>query len=151
MEIQGYPNYLIYEDGRVYSKKFKRYLKAHPNTDGYLRLNLYKDGKLRKFSIHRLLAIHYIANPHNYPEVDHIDRNPLNNDLCNLRWADRYIQCNNRKALCIPKNNTSGSKRIVKNRNGWQYRIETKEKKIYKHFKSLNDARWFKFIYETCV
>ena len=35
MEIQGFPNYLIYPDGRVFSKKRNKYLKARDNGEGY--------------------------------------------------------------------------------------------------------------------
>ena len=45
MEIQGYNKYLIYDDGRVYNKKYKRYLKYGKDKDGYLRVCLSKDGK----------------------------------------------------------------------------------------------------------
>ena len=46
MEIEGFENYLIYEDGSVYSKKTKRYLKSRVNKDGgYLQVDLWKDNK----------------------------------------------------------------------------------------------------------
>ena len=73
MEIQGYPNYLIYEDGKVCSKKSNRVLKPYINH-GYLQITLSNNGKQKKMSIHRLVAIHYIPNPENKPCVDHIDR-----------------------------------------------------------------------------
>ena len=47
---------------------------------------------------HRQLAIQYIENPDNLPEIDHIDRNRRNNDLSNLRWADKTIQNNNKSS-----------------------------------------------------
>ena len=86
MEIQGYPNYLIYEDGKVCSKKSNRVLKPYINH-GYLQITLSNNGKQKKMSIHRLVAIHYIPNPENKPCVDHIDRDTQNNNLSNLRWA----------------------------------------------------------------
>lgn len=46
--------------------------------------------------VHRLLAIQFIPNPENKYSVDHIDRNPKNNSLDNLRWATQKEQCNNK-------------------------------------------------------
>lgn len=40
-----------------------------------------------------------IPNPNNYKEVDHIDSNPCNNILNNLRWANREIQSSNKNSL----------------------------------------------------
>ena len=51
MEIEDYPDYLIYEDGRVWSKYGKgKFLKANLNINngGYLLVSLYKDGKEKK-------------------------------------------------------------------------------------------------------
>lgn len=75
--------------GRVLKEKImKPYL--YPN--GYLAFKI--GGK--HLSLHRILAEAFIPNPDNKPEVDHIDRNPLNNNLSNLRWSDRVEQNNNR-------------------------------------------------------
>ena len=49
---------------------------------GYIQV--YLNGKTYKY--HRILAKHFIPNPDNLPEVDHIDRNKVNNSLENLRW-----------------------------------------------------------------
>jgi hypothetical protein len=88
MEINNYPNYLIYEDGRVYSKIGKgKFLKQVIDKDGYKIATLYnKNGKkLKKF--HRLVAEHYIPNPENLPVVDHINHVRDDNRVENLRWA----------------------------------------------------------------
>lgn len=52
---------------------------------GYLYISL----RNKKFNIHRLVAIAFIPNPVNFPEIDHIDGNPLNNNANNLKWATR--------------------------------------------------------------
>jgi hypothetical protein len=52
--------------------------------------------KVKQFLLARLLALHFIPNPLNKKEVDHIDRNPLNNSLSNLRWATRTENCLNK-------------------------------------------------------
>jgi len=94
MEIQGYPNYLVYEDGRVYNQKYNRFLKQNVNSHGYYIVPLCKDGKPKNHLIHRLIGLHYIPNPENKPYIDHIDRNRQNNELSNLRWVS-YIENNN--------------------------------------------------------
>ena len=87
MEIEGYENYLIHIDGRVYNKKFDRFLKPVVNNRGYLYVNLWKDAKQKIMTVHRLLGKAYIPNPENKPCIDHKDNNTLNNNIENLRWA----------------------------------------------------------------
>ena len=95
MEINDYPNYLIYEDGRVYSKNRKRFLIPQLRKN-YLRVGLCNNGKRNHLSINRLVAEHYIPNPNNNPQVDHIDRNTLNNHVSNLRWVTQQENVDNR-------------------------------------------------------
>jgi len=99
MEIIGYPNYLIFEDGRVYNREFRRFKTAWVSTHGYYRIGLSNNGKKKHHFLHRLIAIHYIPNPLNLPVVDHIDRNRLNNDISNLRWVTSQGNAHNRKKM----------------------------------------------------
>lgn len=62
-------------------------LKPTKNSDGYLRVTLYNEHGRTSKTIHRILGEEFIPNPENLAEVDHIDRNKLNNDLLNLRWV----------------------------------------------------------------
>ena len=50
----------------------------------------------RTYRLHRILARHFIPNPDNLPEIDHIDRNPLNNSIDNLKWSSRSDNLRNR-------------------------------------------------------
>lgn len=57
------------------------------NRGGYLYVILSKNGKIKSFSIHQLVAKHFIPNPQNKPQVNHLDENPLNNNYSNLAWV----------------------------------------------------------------
>lgn len=86
----GYSNYLIYEDGTIYSLKSKKYLVPIKKSTGYYAVNLYNDEGIRKmFFIHRLVAESFIPNPMNYPDVNHKDENKANNSVQNLEWCTK--------------------------------------------------------------
>jgi len=148
MQINNYPNYLIYEDGRVQNKKTKRFLKPG-NTNGYLYVNLSHQGKHKSHKIHRLVAEHYIDNPENKKTVDHINRDRKDNRIENLRWATYTEQIENRKESCIQKNNTSGHKGISydKKYKKWRFSKQEGKKRIHKLFKTKTEALCYKFIH----
>jgi len=143
MDIEGYEDYLIYEDGRVYSKKRNKFLRPNNHRDGYLQVNLYKNNKVKRLYIHRLVALHYVDNPDpvKYKLVDHLDRHKSNNYRTNLRWCDYYINNQNQS---LRKDNTSGeqficySKRCINN----PYIFKIVRNKIYhsKQFKTMEEA-----------
>lgn len=75
-------------EGQYESRNQKeKVLKSYINNKGYRYIDLRIDGKTQKFLIHRLVAMAYIDNPNNYPVVNHIDCNPLNNHYSNLEWC----------------------------------------------------------------
>ena len=89
MEIENYEDYLIYADGRVFSKISNIFLKAYINNRGYYKVMLYKNGILKNFKVHRLIAIHYIQNndPNKFIQVNHINCNKTDNRIENLEWC----------------------------------------------------------------
>ena len=66
-------------------------LKFGKTTTGYYWVNLVKNGRreIIQERVHRLVAKAFIENPHNLPEVNHIDGNKLNNRVENLEWVSR--------------------------------------------------------------
>jgi hypothetical protein len=73
---------------------------------GYLRLGLCKNGKIKYYSIHRLVAEAFIPNPNNYPCVNHKDENVQNNNVENLEWCT-HKQNNNYKKHNLKKHISS--------------------------------------------
>jgi len=87
-KIEGFENYSITWDGRVWSHKRKKFVKSWTNGFGYHHIALWKDKSKRyQFSIARLVAQAFIPNPDNKPQVNHIDGVKDNNHKNNLEWV----------------------------------------------------------------
>lgn len=64
---------------------------CNKNPNGYLKINLCKNGNSKTFLVHRLVAQAFLPNPNNLPEVNHKDENKENNYVDNLEWCtSRY-------------------------------------------------------------
>ncbi len=136
----GKNNYSINELGEVFNMLTNHKLKPQLNK-GYHTIQLSNDKDYKGFDIHRLLGIHYIPNPDNLPTIDHIDGNPLNNSLDNLRWASYSTQTFNTR---LRKDNVLREKCIsyFKCRGCYYYRVRKviNGKRIAKYFDTLEEA-----------
>ena len=131
-DIEGYEGYQVSNLGRV--RSLDRYnsrgywikgciLKPIMDKKGYLTVGLSKNNQRKIFKVHRLVALHFIPNIENKPEIDHINTIKIDNtvflnedgsvnyDKTNLRWVTPKENSNNPLSLV----NNSESKKGIKN------------------------------------
>lgn len=95
VDIKGYEGkYAVTSCGKVWSYKTKKFLKIDKNSKGYERVHLCKNNVGKHLAIHKLVAIAYIPNPDNLPQVNHKDENKENNEVSNLEWCDERYNTN---------------------------------------------------------
>ena len=99
-DIKGYPNYQVSNLGRIWSKISQKYMKSQKDACGYLRIQLRAiNGKVKTEKIHRLVAITFIDNPNNLPEVNHINHIRDDNRVDNLEWVTHKENCEKTKKV----------------------------------------------------
>jgi len=115
--INDFPNYSVSNFGNVMNTTTNKRMKLNVNT-GYHHVSLVNDVGQKTFTVHRLLAISFIENPENKPEVNHKDKNKLNNNLSNLEWNTRLENNKHRcNGLLITCNKNKPILRLNKNTN----------------------------------
>lgn len=86
--IIGYEDlYMINEFGDILNLHTNCLMKYFITNKGYKMVVLSKNNTRKKFLVHRLVAIHFVLNPNNYPIVLHTDNNKLNTHASNLKWG----------------------------------------------------------------
>lgn len=128
IDIVGFENYQITDDGRVWSKKNKVYLSLNKKDgNGYPQCVLYKNGKGIPIDIHILVAKAYVPNPEGKPCVDHINTDKTDNKAENLRW-------------CTPKENMGNPLTYAKMKG---INIGRKHTDEWKAYMSKNNGRYW--------
>lgn len=108
-DIKGYEGlYQVSNEGRVKSlprtwmcgrygtvrHNDEKMMKLCDNGEGYLRVNLSKNGKTKWYLVHRLVGEMFIPNPHNLPEINHKNECTTENSVENLEWCGRLYNIN---------------------------------------------------------
>lgn len=99
-DIEGYEGlYQVSNLGRVKSlcqnnMKNGSIMKLCFDKYGYNVITLRNKGKKKTYKVHRLVALHFIDNPNNHPQLNHIDEDKTNNASSNLEWCDAKYNTN---------------------------------------------------------
>ena len=124
-------DYLIYDDGRVFSKKTDKFLTGKIDGAGYRVYALaIKDDladtkkKSKMFYAHRLVAQYFIPNPQNKPCVNHKDENKLNDNVTNLEWVTEKQNTQKHNLL------NPGSRKNIKKLKYYQKDLQGEEWRI---------------------
>ena len=135
MEISSAPDYIIHENGEIWSKerlvqyengrihkRKSQLIKSCVNSVGYLQVSLQVEKKQQNFTVHRLVAIAFIPNPENLPVVNHKDCDKLNNSISHLEWCTNMYNNQsintNKNFGYISKNKQCNTYRAKYNSNG---------------------------------
>lgn len=85
--------------GRVRRNSSNSLLTGSVSDDGYRLVEISQRGDCTTISIHRLVALTFLDNPENLPEVNHKDGDKSNNCVWNLEWCDRTYNQNHAISL----------------------------------------------------
>lgn len=116
-DIEEYEGlYQVSNMGRV--KSVRRNIILRPSIrNGYKRVTLYTNNIPKRYSIHRLVAMAFIPNPDNLPQVNHKDENRTNNCISNLEWCTQEYNINygtgNKRRAQKQLNNKNKSKVVL--------------------------------------
>lgn len=84
--IKSLDRHFIRSNNKSFTYKGK-ILKGSLDTKGYIQIELKGNGQRDIRALHRLIAIAFIPNPENKPQIDHLDGNKTNNKVTNLEWV----------------------------------------------------------------
>ena len=144
-KIDNFPNYSVSNLGKarndITARMMKQCLKG-----GYYHCGFTNNSTRKSCKVHRIVALAFIPNPENKSDVNHKDKNKINNNISNLEWNTRKennihrcidLEWNTRKEnnihRCIDLNCSN-------NKNKRVLRIEKKTNEIVEKYNSIEDA-----------
>ena len=91
LPIDGYPEYSVTDDGRVWSEKSQKFLKPKPDKDGYLYVRFNTGGRVNlqrtKRRLHRLVLDAFVGSHPVGLQCRHLNGNKTDNRISNLKWG----------------------------------------------------------------
>lgn len=125
--VVGYEGlYEVGKEGGVWSLNYnhtgqRRQLKQIPDKDGYLLVNLYRDGKMKTCKVHQLVLNAYLPKPSEDLVVMHLDSEPTNNRTENLAWGTCKENLNDPHAIALLTNHPDMSTPVLCEETGVVY------------------------------
>lgn len=90
------------EDGRIWSSYWERYLTPYINHAGYLCVQVaINSGEVKGFRVNRMVAMAFLENPNNFPEVNHKNKIKTDNHVENLEWCTSSYNVEHGKGVKI--------------------------------------------------
>jgi len=133
-KIEGFSNYLAEDTGRIFSLSKKDYINSYENNYGYRFVSIKSnEGKWITEYIHRIVAKSFLKNPNNYPNVLHLDDDPKNNNVSNLKWG---TQSENIK-MCVEHKRFVANNQYLKNPIEWKLKNPNGKIHITKNLKEF--------------
>lgn len=87
-KIPDFPDYYATSEGEIWSNKTKKFLKPQTTSRcNYLYVFLRKDNKTYRKAVHHIILETFCEEERNGRECRHLDNNPHNNNLINLKWG----------------------------------------------------------------
>jgi len=127
--IKEYPNYDVSNFGNIKNNKTSKIMKQ-TLKGGYYNIGLVNELGKKTFKVHRLVCLNFIENPENKSDVNHKDKNKINNNICNLEWMTHR---ENNIHRCIGTKMTS-------NKNKCVLRIDKDTNEILEKYNSIELA-----------
>lgn len=116
--VKSLDTYLIDKNGKKYLKRGRAlkltkwiYKRSCPKHPGFTVM-LYRNKAPKRFTVHRLVAITFIPNPENKPQVNHKDGDRTNNRVDNLEWVTQSE--NMLHSVYVLNNSTRFPRRAIK-------------------------------------
>ena len=145
IDIEGYEGkYQVSNEGRVKALLWKgnglgcqqkEHFLRQADSRGYKRVGLSKEGIVKFYSVHRLVAKAFIPNPQNKPCIDHINTIRDDNRVENLRWVTH--EENSRNEITVSKHIGLLVNRVDQSKKVYQYDLNGN---LVGQFQSISEA-----------
>lgn len=110
LPIKDFDGYFVNSQGIIISNNdgtILKQIRPQIHNSGYHSIKLTRNDGVRKhIFVHRIVASHFLDNPNNLSDVNHIDLNKFNNDVSNLEWCSHSDNLKHFYRLCNKTSNT---------------------------------------------